>query len=36
VFFQILLRSGATNVMLVLLPIDRRVVAFLKLSPNMR
>jgi hypothetical protein len=36
VFFQILRRSGATNVMLVMLLIDGRVVAFLKLSPNIR
>ena len=36
VFFQILRRSGATDVMLVMLPIDGRVVAFLKLSPNIR
>jgi len=36
VFFQILRRSGATNVMLVMLLIDGRVVVFLKLSPNIR
>jgi hypothetical protein len=36
VFFQILPRSGASNVMLVMLLIDRRVVAFLKLSANIR